>query len=148
MSVDVLWSRLPKVRRTGKDSWRAACPAHQGTNATALSIRDAGGGKILIKCFHGCDTLDILQSVGLDMTDLFADDVRDYKTISEAKYGEVKFYPRDLLSIIQFEARLVAMAAFSIEKGIRLSADDIKRLKTAQNRILYICEMALWKTQT
>ena len=143
MSVDVLLARLPKVRRTGKDSWRAACPAHQGTNPTALSIRDAGDGKILIKCFHGCDTLDVLQSVGLDMTDLFADDARDYKTVSEHKSSEVKFYPRDLLNIIQFEARLVAMAAFSIEKGIRLSTDDNKRLKTALNRINDICEMAL-----
>ena len=77
------------------------------------------------------------------MTDLFADDARDYKTVNEHKSGEVKFYPRDLLNIIQFEARLVAMAAFSIEKGIRLSTDDNKRLKTALNRINDICEMAL-----
>lgn len=143
MSVDVLLSRLPKVKRTGKDSWRACCPSHQGTNPSALSIRDAGDGKILIKCFHGCDTLDVLQSVGLDMTDLFNEDARaDYKTVSEHKSGEVKFYPRDLLQIIQFEARLVTMAAFSIEKGIRLSTDDFKRVKTAQMRINDILEMA------
>ena len=142
MSVDVLLARLPKVRRTGKDSWRAACPAHQGTNPTALSIRDAGDGKILIKCFHGCDTLDVLQSVGLDMTDLFADDARDYKTVSEHKSGEVKFYPRDLLAIAQFELQIVCMAAYTIANGKQMQPYDLGRLKLAAERIFDITEMA------
>lgn len=142
MSVEVLLSRLPKVRRTGKDSWRCACPAHQGNNPTALSIRDVGGGKILIKCFHGCDTLDVLQSVGLDMTDLFEDDSSNYKTVSEQKPREVKFYPRDLLSIVRYEAQIVSMAGFYIANGLAMPPVDLNRLQLAQERINDICEMA------
>lgn len=143
MSVDILISRLPKVKRTGKDSWRAACPAHQGTNPNALAIRDAGDGKILVKCFHGCETLDVLQSVGLDMSDLFEDDARrDFKSVAEIKSGEVKFYPRDLLAIVRFESQIVSMAAFQIEKGIKLPTSELNRLHLAQERINDIVEMA------
>jgi hypothetical protein len=143
MSIDNLLSRLPSAKRTSKDTWRCACPAHQGTNKTALSIKN-DNGKILINCFHGCSVLDVLGAVGLDMTDLFEDDVRsDYKTTASVKPHEVKFYPRDLLSMIDFELKIVMLGLFQLDKGITLTQEDRDRMKLSYERIKQIQEMNL-----
>jgi hypothetical protein len=41
-----------------------------------VSRRDDGAG---IHCFGGCETVDVLASVGLSMRDLFDDDDTDWK---------------------------------------------------------------------
>lgn len=142
MGVDVLLSRLPHAKRTGKDSWRCACPAHQGTNKSALSIRDAGDGKILIHCFQGCPIESILSTLGLEINDLFDTDTRnDYKNVPSIKSCEVKFYPRDLLHAMKFEMQIVGISAIYMSKNLLLSESDLSRLKLAQERILDVVDM-------
>ena len=63
------------VRRFGampmsKDKWKAKCPCHHDTNES-LTITLCPDGKILVGCFAGCQTEDIIASVGLHMSDLF-----------------------------------------------------------------------------
>jgi ribosomal protein S10 len=48
----------------------ARCPAHDD-RAASLSIREAGG-KVLIRCFTGCETLAVVTACGLKMRDLFS----------------------------------------------------------------------------
>jgi hypothetical protein len=55
---------LPNARRAGQD-WRCQCPLHGGHSLTLADGRD---GKLLVKCFGGCDWRDIfaeLRSRGL-----------------------------------------------------------------------------------
>jgi hypothetical protein len=50
--------RLGGARREGRN-WRCRCPAHGGRS---LMLRD-GRGKLLVKCWAGCDTRDILAEL-------------------------------------------------------------------------------------
>jgi hypothetical protein len=68
-AIDLVLSRLSHAReiRTG---WRACCPGHNGSNPSSLSIREGDNG-VLIHCFTGCSTDDVVRALGLEMRDLF-----------------------------------------------------------------------------
>src|SRR5262245_47037792 len=44
-------------------TWMAGCPAHQD-NTPSLSIRDADGGKVLVRCHAGCDQERVIAALG------------------------------------------------------------------------------------
>ena len=71
MQIDEILSRFHNVKRTGDRQYIACCPAHDDAKQS-LSI-GAGDGKILLNCFAGCDTRDIVAAVGLNMKDLYTD---------------------------------------------------------------------------
>ena len=61
---------LLKGVKPGKDGqFTALCPGHDDRNQS-LSVKQADG-KLLLKCFAGCETADILKPLGLDTKDLF-----------------------------------------------------------------------------
>jgi hypothetical protein len=47
----------------------AQCPAH-GDRVPSLSVTEVDG-KVLVRCFAGCETTDILAALGLTWADLF-----------------------------------------------------------------------------
>ena len=69
--VNALLLRLDAVRQVGAGRWRARCPAHDGKNANVLSIGEGSDGTVLVKCFHGCSTSEVVGAVGLELADLF-----------------------------------------------------------------------------
>jgi hypothetical protein len=64
-----LIDRLEDIQQTSPDSWRCRCPAHEG-RSRSLAVKDTGG-TLLLKCFAGCTVLEIVESVGLTLSDLF-----------------------------------------------------------------------------
>ena len=68
--INDLLSRLTKVRSKGKNTWTACCPAHNDTEPS-LAIALTGDGRILLKCFAGCEALEIVHATGLELKDLF-----------------------------------------------------------------------------
>ena len=62
--------RLQGVQRNGH-GWKARCPAHADREAS-LSVHEGDDGRILLKCFAGCDIERIVSAVGLQTRDLFA----------------------------------------------------------------------------
>lgn len=79
MSAEDLLARLEGLRRTGTDRYMARCPAH-GDRSPSLSVREDSDGLVLVKCFAGCDTRDVLAAVGLEMANLFSDGHRRPRT--------------------------------------------------------------------
>lgn len=71
--VEKVLERLEDYSERG-GKFRARCPAHQGVSATSLSIREGDDGRALIKCFADCDQQDVVNALGLSMSDLFPDD--------------------------------------------------------------------------
>ena len=53
--------------------WSARCPVHDDRRAS-LSIGVGEDDRVLLNCFAGCKTEDIVATLGLNMADLFADD--------------------------------------------------------------------------
>ena len=70
MKADDLMSRLDKLKRVGRDRWQACCPAHDD-RSPSLSIKLAQDGKVLVHCFAGCTAREVVESVGLRLSDLF-----------------------------------------------------------------------------
>lgn len=68
MIADKLLSRL-NVKKEKGDSWLACCPAHND-NDPSLVITEKDD-RVLIKCWAGCSSQEIVNAVGLELTDLF-----------------------------------------------------------------------------
>lgn len=71
MYLNDIVSRFESPKKNGNNSFMVRCPCHND-NTQSLSISEKNG-KILLNCFAGCRTEDILHSAGLEMKDLFAD---------------------------------------------------------------------------
>src|SRR5262249_45406980 len=50
---------LGAARREGR-GWHCRCPLHQGRS---LTLRDGDGGSVLVRCWGGCDRLDVLAEL-------------------------------------------------------------------------------------
>ena len=51
------------------NGYMALCPSHPDRNRS-LSISEGNAGRVLIHCFAGCETTDVLAAKGLTMADL------------------------------------------------------------------------------
>ena len=132
--VENLLQRLEKVKcRNG--SWTARCPAH-ADKGPSLAVRETDDGRILVHCFAGCETANVLGAVGLDMTDLFPPDEKrkDYPAAGKPSLKPA-FYASDLMRIIAFEALVVQIVAFDIANGKPLSQETQDRMLVAYQRI-------------
>jgi hypothetical protein len=67
--IEKVLSRLPGHRTAG-DGFKACCPSHEDRNPS-LSIREADDGTVLVKCFGGCTTPQVVSDLGLNMAELF-----------------------------------------------------------------------------
>jgi hypothetical protein len=55
---------------TGTGRWIARCPVHPD-KSPSLSIAAGRNGKVLVRCWVGCDLKTVLKSAGLSMSSLF-----------------------------------------------------------------------------
>lgn len=67
--LDSTLVRLKGVKRTST-GWTAQCPAHDD-RAPSLSVREGDDGRVLLKCHAGCSAEQVVQSMGMHMSDLF-----------------------------------------------------------------------------
>lgn len=75
-SVDNFLTRLKGVRPTG-NGWDARCPCRNDDENPSLSIAEGTDGRVLVTCHRGegCSIVEICQSVGLKVMDLYPKDV-------------------------------------------------------------------------
>lgn len=71
MELNDFLSKLNKIKKSGEGKYMALCPAHQDKDLSLSITSDKE--KILVHCFAGCSTESVLQSLGLNVTDLFFD---------------------------------------------------------------------------
>lgn len=69
MHTDEIVSRLNGVKDS-RDGWMAKCPAHDDSTQS-LHVSVGSDGKTLFKCFAGCSTPQIVNAMGLKMSDMF-----------------------------------------------------------------------------
>jgi hypothetical protein len=124
-------NRIEKPFKSGPDSWRTDCWLCGG-HSRKVSIRLRDDGRITIHCFGGCDAVDLLQALNLNLSDLYPDTTRtEYKPI---RSGE-RWIPRDVIGAISSELLIVVCAAASMNADRPLPDDDKARLMLAANRI-------------
>lgn len=140
MKVDAILARLQKVKgRNG--SWTACCPAHKD-KSPSLAIRETQDGRVLMHCFGGCSVEQVLDAIGMDMTDLFPDRPEYNPNTYATRAERPRFYASDLLRLIQFETTVVMVAAYDVATGKKLSEADMRRLESAHQRISAAMEAA------
>lgn len=72
--LEVLLSRLHRVRRLSSSRWTAACPGpnhRRGDRTPSLSIRETASGVVLLHCWAGDRLDEILTAIDLTVHDLF-----------------------------------------------------------------------------
>jgi 5S rRNA maturation endonuclease (ribonuclease M5) len=74
VTVHEFLSRLERVTKT-HSGWMARCPAHED-GRPSLSVAAADDGRILVRCFAGCDLAAIVGALKLEVRDLFAEPVK------------------------------------------------------------------------
>ena len=74
MKIDAFLSRLERVRRSA-NGWTARCPAHDDATPS-LSVTLGEDGRILVKCFAGCDLPAIVGALGVEVAELFVGPAR------------------------------------------------------------------------
>lgn len=131
MTADTLLSRLDHPRQTGKDRWLARCPAH-ADKSPSMTIRELDDGRVLIHCFAGCSTADILAAVGLEFSDLFPP-----KPVTDTYLPRERrlHHAGDVLAALATEALVVDCAIGTMQRRGWLTDDECDRLALASDRI-------------
>jgi hypothetical protein len=137
MNVEDFLSRLEKVKRTGKSSWLARCPAHED-KSPSLSVGVGDDGRILIRCFAECGAHAVVGALGLELVDLFPE-----KAIEHAP--AMRFPAADVLAAVADELMIVEVIALDLEHGKPVKQDDFDRLHVAISRIISAKDAALGK---
>jgi len=128
MMIDQILERLHKVHKNGS-GYMACCPAHEDKNPSLrVTERD---DKILIKCFSGCETRDIVGAIGLELKDLFAD---SGWSISEKVHYKKEMRKQAFSKILDYEMLVIKIARNQIARGETLTDTDQTRLELAVRR--------------
>lgn len=91
--LDELLSRMQGVKPNGSNQFMALCPAHDD-KSPSLAITETEDGKVLVHCYAGCSTQEIMDSIGLELKDLFPETTltlkqrQDYKKQLSRRNGE------------------------------------------------------------
>lgn len=132
MTADALLQHLDGVRRTGPETWIARCPAHDDKRPS-LSIRETADGRVLLHCWTGCSTGEVVAAVGMTLQDLFPPRA---DRVDHRQRGERRPFPAaDVLRAIAFEAQLVAIEAARLGHGATLTDGDRERVMLAAQRL-------------
>ena len=138
MTVEILLSRLNRVKQTGRGRWVACCPAHDDKRPS-LAITETDDGKVLVHDFGGCSVYDVLFSVRMKVQDLFAGSGEMPR--NALKTAKMPFSYADAMRCIAFESTLAAVAAGNLANGVTLTDTDKARLMLASKRINHALEV-------
>tara|TARA_R110000796_G_scaffold76768_3_gene171582 strand:+ start:1446 stop:1871 length:426 start_codon:yes stop_codon:yes gene_type:complete len=129
MSVEVLLARLEKVRASGGDSWRAQCPCGHASTGQ-MSIKLLSSGSILIHCHAGHSPMDIVEAMGLSMSDLFEKPLDQHIRPLYMAQKEKKDQSQVDDKMQGYDLRL-EMAVETREQGGKLSVKDLETERKA-----------------
>lgn len=126
MIINKILPLLRQVKNTGHGRYTALCPHHKDKHPS-LAITEKGD-TVLIKCWAGCDTADVLAAIGLTLADLYPEKPQ------YTKAKTVKFNAYDVLNCLQTESLVVMLGGHDAINGV-LTGENLKRLELAYQRI-------------
>jgi len=126
--IDLLLSRLDKVRSVGRDRYLACCPSHSD-KTPSLSITESNG-RILVHCHAGCLPDEIISAAGLEWSDLFED---EWELASHRAFTAKKAIgPVDPLRV---DENVLLITREKLSRGETLSTEDQARAEVAYERV-------------
>lgn len=132
--LNLILSKLDCVKKLPNGKYQAKCPAHND-KSPSLAISESGDGKVLIKCWAGCEFEQIVSAIGLEKKNFFP--------VSRLPKAEHKaYYPRfnahELFPMLSQESLIALMALQQLAQGNPLSNVDVERVNQAFETILNI----------
>lgn len=133
--IDLVLSRLDgfKLRQNGRDRWRACCPAHGGSNPSALSVGVGADEQVLLKCFQGCEVEEIAYSLGLELEDLFPPKPKQHSSGKPARRRLLT--AGQALDLLDAEMTLAVVCAADMAAGRPLDEPTRERLLKSAARV-------------
>lgn len=136
--VDAILANLDRVKATGPGTWLASCPtsAHKhGDRSRGLSIREGDDGRALLHCHAGCPVADVVEAMGLELSDLFPQRRIEYSHHAPKGgiigRGRVKRIPwGDLFEALQHDIRACSLAFSDLAAGKPFSQADAASIAT------------------
>lgn len=129
MPVTDLPAFLNGIRSVGTDRWVALCPAHDDRRPS-LSLR-LKGDRWLVICFAGCELIDIVNSIGLEIADLF-----HHRQTRRSCAGErLRLSAAEQLELLEHEVSVVAILAADFLERRAITESHWQRLAQAVARI-------------
>ena len=134
--LDQILSELPSARPSRR-GYRADCPNGHRSRGN-LSIKQGDDGRVLLRCFSGCSTSEIVWGLGLELSDLFerpitanftTEQKRRLRQLAKEKQWKIA------LESLPLEIAVVEIAAVKLSKGEPLNEPDHLRLELAGKRI-------------
>ena len=131
MSIETLISRLDGVKETANGKYIVKCSAHDDRKPS-LAISEGDGGRLLLKCWAGCETEDVLSAVGLTFADVMPERVG-----GDHRYRPMRrpFDARQMLATLDHEAMVTAVIANDVHEHKKIDDDTWDRLAVSINRI-------------
>ncbi len=126
-------SRLEGLRDHGHGQFVAKCPSHVD-RSPSLSVKVEPDGTVLLHCFAGCTPLEVVNSVGMTLADLFPEPF-------EAASRKPVWNYRALLETLGHEALVVIGAATQILDGYTLSLEELEEIKQARLKVAGVLEV-------
>lgn len=108
MHLEEIVSKFQDAKKIGDKSYQVKCAAHRDEKASLTITED--DNKILLYCHAGCDTLSILNSVGLEEKDLFNNVKEKPKVVAEYIYKNEKGVPA--FKVIRYEPKNFIQAKY------------------------------------
>ena len=130
MIADRILPLLDKVKPKGENSWMACCPAHDDKNPSLIITEK--DGRVLLHCFsHQCEVSDIVHAVGLELSDLFPEQIK----IEGGKPIRKKRFPAEaVLEALAEEFVIAELVLATLADGGTLNEKAQARMKEASNR--------------
>lgn len=134
--VDLVLSRLEpfKLRQAGRDRWRACCPAHGGSNPSALSVGVGADDQVLLRCWHGCEVDQVAGALGLDLSDLFPPKPAQFHTSGKPARRRL-LSAGQALDLLEGEMTLAVVCSADMAAGRALDESTRARLLQAAARV-------------
>ncbi len=134
-AAEQLLLHLSGIKKTGRDRWMAHCPAHDDSSPS-LSIRELDDGRVLLKCFAGCEAKEVAAAIGLGMSDLYPK--RDRAPGGGTPAVRRPFAAGQLIELAAHEAGIAAIVVCDLLAG--KPEPDVDRLLMAAHRLASVKE--------
>ncbi len=134
MSVAAILDQLERVKQTAPGRWLAKCPAHED-RSPSISIRELEDGRCLIHDFGGCETAEVLEALGMTLSDLFPARLAGNGPAGGFARSHSSIPARDLLDVLSAEISIVTTVGADMLANRTISEVDWQRLASAVARI-------------
>ena len=132
-AAETLVARLDGVRARGAGQWsaRGPGPVHErGDRSSGLGIKQVDD-RVLVNCPAGCSPLEIVQSIGLDLRDLFD------KPLTDTAIAPVRQppFPIEMARRLLHYATVMVLAADDLRHGKALNKADFDTVVNCYHEI-------------